>query len=160
MKIFFFFFFFFISASDRKRTREVCSLYWCSMRSVLRRSDIFIIFSCTWATRQLMMCVVNTDFCIMPDKASIVARMLLFHLHFIPLVLKRCQCTLQCFTINMCSQAPMYILLAWFFFPAVPWKLYFLIKVSVINLLDVYIYCSSTAGMFPFPADIEAWKTV
>lgn len=37
-----------------------------------------------------------------------------------------------------------------------PAKVWLLIKVSVINLVDVYIYCSGTAGMFPFPADIEA----
>lgn len=41
-------------------------------------------------------------------------------------------------------------------FPASPAKALLLIKVSVINLLDVYVYFSSTAGMFPFPADIGA----
>lgn len=41
-----------------------------------------------------------------------------------------------------------------------PVKVLFLIQIGAINLLDVYIYCFNTAGMFPFPADIEAWRAL
>ncbi len=109
-----------------------------------------------------MMCAVNTDFCIMPDKAGIVDGMALFRICYV-FIYTSFLLVLKCCSAVACSMLPLddwgqgavFILLSCFFVEAL-----LLIKVSVINLLDVYIYCSSTAGMFPFPADIEAWRTL
>lgn len=101
-----------------------------------------------------MMCAVNTDFYIMPDKAGIVDGMILFriffHLHSIP----RLCCVTSRRLRPECYVHPALLLCG------NPVKVLLLIKVLVINLVDVCIYCFGTAGMFPFPADIEAWRTL
>lgn len=78
------------SSCVRTHAKEESQLNWCTVRHEvhIKGSDRFILLSGTWATRQLMMCAVNTDFCIIPDKAGIVDSMILlwirFHLHCAP----------------------------------------------------------------------------
>lgn len=98
----------FVSASDRTHTAKSNQflLVKLHLRSVFTGSARFIILHCTRATRQLMVCAVNTDFCIMPNKAAIVDGMVLvpicyvfitFH-SFFSWVLQRS--ILQCVTIG------------------------------------------------------------
>lgn len=112
-----------------------------------------------------MMCAVNTDFYIMPDRTWVVDGMALFRICYVfiytsfPLVLECCS-AVACSMLSLddWGQGAVFGHHALLLFQSC--KGFAFDKGFVINLLDVYIYCSTTAGMFPFPADIEAWRTL
>lgn len=66
-----------LPVTDHIQQSQTVLLVKLHLRSVFTGSARFIILHCTRATRQLMMCAVNTDFCIMPNKAGIVDGMAL-----------------------------------------------------------------------------------